>query len=69
MFSGVVTIVFTGGATVVVVVAVSVVDVAESLLVFSSLPLPPQEVRKNTMAAQNSMPVNLNCFIDFYFNN
>jgi hypothetical protein len=27
------------------------------------LPSPPQEVKKNTMAAQNSLPLNLDCFI------
>jgi hypothetical protein len=55
----------TSGVTSVVVVSTA----EESVLVGSLVPSPPQEVKNNTMAAQNSKPVNLDFFIDFGFNN
>jgi phosphate/sulfate permease len=63
IFSGVVTIVFVSS----VIVPVSLATVLVSVVVGSELSFPPQEVKKNTMAAQNSRPANLDRFIDFDF--
>jgi hypothetical protein len=51
------------GAGSVDLVVVSAVDVS---VVFPSFP--PQEEKRNNAAAKNSFPVNLDLFIDNYFN-
>jgi hypothetical protein len=55
----------TGAAAVATVGALTVAE--ESVGGVFSLAPPPQEIKKNAMAAQNSKPLNLNCFIVFDF--
>jgi hypothetical protein len=51
--------VFTGAGVVIVAALVSVVAADVSVLDFSPLPLPPQEIKNNTITVQSSVVINL----------
>jgi hypothetical protein len=63
MFVGVVTIVFTGGAGMLLSLLTAVVSG-----VVSPSPFPPQDITNKARAAEDSRPANLDRFIDFDFN-